>query len=243
MYGWEFPPNNAGGLGTACHGLTKGLVEQGTDVTFVLPTGEDINNSHIKVIITDKKTKNNQKLNLKKINSPIKGYMTEKEYAEKIKEYVTNGRKLTKRSSIYGENLYLEVERYAQNSLDTALSTEFDIIHAHDWLTYKAGIIAKKATGKPLIVHIHATEFDRCGGEGINQKIYEIEKEGFNEANKILSVSQLTKKRLIKSYGINPNKIEVVHNAVEFNEESFKKENRKSKLNEKYFSLLLNPTI
>jgi glycosyltransferase involved in cell wall biosynthesis len=90
------------------------------------------------------------------------------------------------------------------------------VIHAHDWLTYKAGINAKKISGKPLIVHVHATEFDRTGGNSINQDVYRLEKEGMDYADKIITVSNYTKNMVVANYGIDPRKIEVVHNAVEF---------------------------
>ena len=107
-----------------------------------------------------------------------------------------------------------EVLRYGHLATAIALEEDFDVIHAHDWLSFLAGIKAKKATGKPLVVHIHATEFDRTGGGNVNQQVYEIEKQGFEEADKIIAVSNFTKNKIIEHYGINPEKIIIVHNGV-----------------------------
>ena len=213
MYGWEFPPNNVGGLGTACHGLTKGLVEKGVDVVFVLPSGEDIEGSHVRVVIADKRAGS---IKIKKIDSSLAAYMTSVEYSYILKKIGKNG-------SVYGTSLFAEVERYAKNSLNAVKDENFDIIHCHDWMTYLAGIDAKKFSGKPLVVHIHATEFDRTGGNGVNQAVYDIEKKGFEEADRICAVSNFTKQKVVENYGIDPGKVEVVHNAVEFNKDSFNK--------------------
>jgi glycosyltransferase involved in cell wall biosynthesis len=213
MYGWEFPPNNVGGLGTACHGLTKGLVEKGVDVVFVLPSGEDIEGSHVRVVIADKRAGS---IKIKKIDSSLAAYMTSVEYSYILKKIGKNG-------SVYGTSLFAEVERYAKNSLNAVKGENFDIIHCHDWMTYLAGIDAKKFSGKPLVVHIHATEFDRTGGNGVNQAVYDIEKKGFEEADRICAVSNFTKQKVVENYGIDPGKVEVVHNAVEFNKDSFNK--------------------
>ncbi|MFH1521586.1 MAG: glycosyltransferase family 4 protein, partial [archaeon] len=121
-----------------------------------------------------------------------------------------------KMSSIYASNLNEEVERYGIVGGQIAEKEEFDIIHAHDWLTYKAGIAAKKVSGKQLVIHVHATEFDRSGGNRVNQYVYDIEKKGMEEADKIIAVSNFTKQKIIKHYGIPADKIIVIHNAVEF---------------------------
>ena len=94
------------------------------------------------------------------------------------------------------------------------MSEEFDIIHAHDWLSIPAGLVAKEATGKPLIVHIHATEFDRSGGQGVDQRVYDVEREGMQKADAVIAVSNLTKSIIVTKYGIPESKIEVIHNGV-----------------------------
>jgi glycogen synthase len=107
-----------------------------------------------------------------------------------------------------------EVSRYALVAASIASTYEFDVIHAHDWLTYSAGIAAKKVSGKPLVVHMHATEFDRSG-EHINQNVYDIERKGMEAADRVITVSHYTRDIVINRYGINPDKVITVHNAVE----------------------------
>jgi len=116
----------------------------------------------------------------------------------------------------YGPNLLEEVAKYADVGGIIAGKFDFDVIHAHDWLTYAAGIAAKKISGKPLVVHVHATEFDRSG-ESVDQRVYDIEKMGMDNADKIITVSNLTRNIVITRYGQNPDKVVTVYNAVEFN--------------------------
>ena len=117
-------------------------------------------------------------------------------------------------SGTYGPSLLEEVYRYAEVASVLAHKYDFDIIHAHDWLTYPAGVEAKKASGKPLIVHVHATEFDRAGDDNIDQRVFELEKMGMSEADRIIAVSQWTKDIIVDKYGIDPLKVSVVHNGV-----------------------------
>lgn len=114
----------------------------------------------------------------------------------------------------YGKNLMEEVRRYAIVASAIARNNTFDVIHAHDWLTYLAGIEAKRVSGKPLVVHMHATEFDRSG-ENINQQVYAIEREGMEAADIVVAVSHLTRNIVISRYGISPEKVITVHNGVE----------------------------
>jgi glycosyltransferase involved in cell wall biosynthesis len=116
-------------------------------------------------------------------------------------------------SGKYGKNLMEEVSRFALVASAVAASRDFDLIHAHDWHTYAAGIAAKEASGKPLIVHMHATEFDRSG-ESVNQSVYDIERMGMEAADKVIAVSNLTRQTVINRYGISPEKVVTVHNAV-----------------------------
>ena len=212
MFGWEFPPFNKGGLGVACHGITKGLSNKGVSTTFVIPKApEDADGSHVKLIIAS----NVKGIKIKEVSSPMAAYMTNSEYQERVRHLLLHG-KGTSKDDIYGQDLFNEVERYAIRAKKIAKNESFDVIHAHDWMTYKAGIEAKKSTGKPLVVHIHATEFDRTGGNGVNQHVYDIEKSGFDKADVICAVSNFTKNKVVNHYGIDPKKIHVVHNAVEF---------------------------
>ncbi|MFH1682845.1 MAG: glycosyltransferase family 4 protein, partial [Candidatus Woesearchaeota archaeon] len=207
MFGWEFPPNNQGGLGTACEGLVKGLTAQGKEVILVLPEKQESSIPGLKIV--------SPHLKRISVNSLLQAYHTEESYSSSYKR---------NKGSLYGNNLFSEVERYAQAIEEVVREEEFDLIHAHDWLTYKAGLKAKQLSGKPLIVHVHATEFDRTGGNGINQFVYIIEKEGMEKADLVITVSNFTKNKVIEHYGIPAEKIRVVHNAVAFNDNQFRGE-------------------
>ena len=116
----------------------------------------------------------------------------------------------------YGGDMFTEVNRYAQLATQIALQEDFDVVHAHDWMTYRAGIAVSAMTGKPLVVHVHSTEFDRSG-ENVNQPIYDIERAGMHYAKQIIVVSYLTKGIVTSRYGIPPEKVHVVYNAIDFN--------------------------
>jgi glycogen synthase len=206
MLGWEFPPYASGGLGTACYGLTKSLSKQGVSITFIAPKADPDAHNFLKMIPADL-----SKVKFRGITSPITPYMNEKAYENEYNRYSKS-----KEKTIYGKNLMLEVERFARAAEEIAIGESFDVIHCHDWLTFKAGVNVKRRTKKPLVVHVHATEFDRTGGNGRNEYVYNIEREGMHAADKIIAVSNFTKNMIVNNYGIDPNKIEVVHNAVEF---------------------------
>jgi glycogen(starch) synthase len=122
-------------------------------------------------------------------------------------------------SGKYGADLLQEVSNYGLVAAEIAKNHEFDLIHAHDWLTYPAGIAAKKVSGKPLIIHVHATEFDRAG-ENVNRLVYNIEKMGMEAADRIITVSNLTRNTVVEKYNIDPKKVFTVYNAVEPKDES-----------------------
>jgi glycogen synthase len=201
MFGWEFPPFNSGGLGVACQGLTKSLSERGFKVTFVMPRRLAVSSPHARMIFAE-----NPDVKIRSVNSVLEPYMTSKSY---LRDRVVQG------DTIYGRDLFEEVERYKMMGADIAREEEFDIIYAHDWLSFGAGVEAKYATGKPLIVHVHATEFDRCGGPNVNQHVYNVEKWGMEEADRVIAVSELTRQIIIKQYGIPPEKVRVVHNGID----------------------------
>jgi len=232
MFGWEFPPHISGGLGTACYGLTKGLMKHDTEVIFVVPKAygdEDqqavrlINASEIDVDIKDTDYQEYWKrITYMEIGSNLIPYVGPEEFKDlivqkKLEKQATEKSILSKKfefSGKYGTNLMDEVSRYALIGSAVAAATDFDVIHAHDWLTYSAGIAAKSVTGKPLVVHMHATEFDRSG-ENVNKDVYDIEQRGMQEADRVITVSNFTKKIVVERYGIDPKKIFTVHNAVE----------------------------
>lgn len=208
MFGWEFPPFSMGGLGTACYGLTKGLSKNKVSVLFIIPNAEyEALSEHVELKSASKLVPN---LKIKRVSSLMTPYITSEEYMHIRKE---------QKKGIYGENLFNEVKLYAERAKKIVMKEHFDIIHAHDWMTYPAAIEAKKLTGKKLILHIHATEYDRTGDIGGNPKVHEIEKQGLELADKIISVSQFTKNKIMQKYGIPENKIKVIHNAVDFDVE------------------------
>ena len=226
MFGWEFPPHNSGGLGVACQGLVRALSDQGTETVFVLPKKVDCQSDCCEIIFGDDFCKIGG-LKIKEINSLLSPYITSGAYNSLISRI--------KENNIYGQDLFNEVKRYGIAGGEIAAGENFDLIHAHDWLSFLAGLEAKKISKKPLVVQIHATEFDRTGGNNINRFVYKIEKEGMDKADKVIAVSNFTKNIIIENYGIDKEKIEVVYNAVEhsdfptFNRELFnlKKDGRK----------------
>ncbi len=222
MFGWEFPPNNLGGLGTACYGLTKSLSTKGTEITFVLPKGNQ-RHDHLDIITTDDLQINSDFVRKKYVVSLLMPYQTQQEYNQaKQYSYLMSGGNIE--GELYGSNLFEEVERYAQKAEIIAKFEDFDIIHCHDWMTFKAGIAAKKISGKPLVVHVHSTDFDRTGGHP-HQFVYDTEREGMHAADKIITVSNFTREMIVKHYSISNSKVEVVHNAVEHNLKKKKKSN------------------
>lgn len=200
MFGWEFPPHNSGGLGTACLGICRAMLRTDVDLTFVLPRKMSIESGSIKI-----KFAGLEKIKFTAVNSTLYPYVTSNSY-----QNITGIE-----NSIYGSSLLQEVLAYGQRAKVIAMKEDFDIIHAHDWLSFPAGIEAKKVSGKPLVVHVHATEFDRSGGGGVNQSVYEIEKRGMEEADGIIAISHWTKNIIMKNYGISEEKIRVVHNGIE----------------------------
>ncbi len=206
MFGWEFPPFNSGGLGVACYGLTKSLSAQGAEITFVVPKAVDADYKFLKLIAA-----NLGRVKLRGIKSIIHGYVTSEEYSQTL----LKAKGSSAQSRIYGENLMEEVERYSQRAAEIAEEEPHDVIHAHDWLAFKAGMAAKRVSGKPLVVHVHSTEFDRTGGNGVNQRVYEIERAGMHAADAIVAVSNYTKEKIVRHYGISAGKIHVVHNAID----------------------------
>ena len=235
MLGWEFPPFISGGLGTACYGLTRALDQLGTKVTFVLPkmVGHEFV-THVRLLTpgsceeridwttTERELKNVQ---FRAIESPLEAYVSPQAYQERIEEHLAVREEAAKRmrehvdsgAADYGRDLYREICRYAAVAADLARHEEFDVIHAHDWMTYPAAVAVASVSGKPLVVHIHSTEFDRSG-EHVNQMVYDIEREGMERADKVVAVSQYTRGIVISRYGICGDKVDVVYNGVEHSE-------------------------
>lgn len=236
MFGWEFPPHIAGGLGTACEGIVKGLAYNGVETLFVMPSAsgdEDqsattiINASDVAVEhVSSNIDEFLSKVKFMQVDSNLVPYVDPDEYLEAIERMKKEQRIETrigfgqkfKFSGKYGANLLEEVSRYAMvgGTIAAQNKDRFDLIHAHDWLTYLAGIAAKELTGKPLVVHVHATSFDRGSEDMIDTRVFAIEKRGMEAADRVVTVSDLTRGIVINKYGIDPSKVVTVHNAVDF---------------------------
>ncbi len=235
MLGWEFPPFISGGLGTACYGLTRAMSRTGTEIIFILPRPVSGSYStHVKMAGPGYLTQQGDIYHLpefahvkfRAIASALSPYQSPKAYEELLAKLRAKGLaqlgastelpEFSQSREHYGSDLFEEVNRYARLSALIAQEEEFDIVHAHDWMTFPAGIAVSSLTGKPLIVHVHSTEFDRSG-EHVNQRVYDIERQGLYAANKIIAVSYLTRQIIISRYSIPPDKVSVVYNAVDMN--------------------------
>jgi glycogen synthase len=250
MFGWEFPPHISGGLGTACYGLTKSLMQEGIQILFVVPRAygdEELNLVDASNILISEPGRTmvapetadqlrQTGMELIHVYSGLKPYCpvssTGEMYAVEEWSYRINTGSSTKPGFIkrkakkykftgsYGPQLLEEVARYHEVAEALAKAHSFDIIHAHDWLTFKAGIAAKEVSGKPLIVHVHATEFDRS--QKVDKRIFAIECEGLEKADHIIAVSNWTKRILVTRYNIPEKKISVVHNGMVARKQTFR---------------------
>jgi glycogen synthase len=286
MFGWEFPPHISGGLGTACHGLTRGLAHHGVAVTFVVPcafgdedmrwasvvgandvtvlretrvtrevvraTGSEARTERRVVrggsteIVDEPWSKIRSLVQTLAIESPLTPYLTELEYLERVEKLEESGstrraealaaleqvlaipatdgaseeivQRLLRSGKLpfsggYGPTLMAEVARFAFVAAQVARQGAFDVVHCHDWMTLPAGLAASRASGKPLVFHVHACEYDRSG-EHVNGRVRDIEQLGLDSADLVVCVSHYTAGVLGKRYKVDPAKIRVVHNAV-----------------------------
>ena len=223
MFGWEFPPHILGGLGTASYGLTKGMYDNGDmDITFVIPKPwGDEERSFARIVGANCVPVAWRDVSYDYVQSRIGNVMDPQLYFD-LRDHIyadfnymgTNDLGCIEFSGRYPDNLLEEINNYSIMAGVIARTVDFDVIHSHDWLTYPAGIHAKQVTGKPLVIHVHATDFDRSRGN-VNPTVFAIEKDGMNNADHIITVSDLTRQTVIEKYGINPDKVTTVHNAVE----------------------------
>jgi glycogen synthase len=203
MLGWELPPHNSGGLGVACYQMAKALAIQGASIDFVVPYEAHHPDSEFMTIHAATKL------------GPLVNYSGE----DKTAAY--SGGKYVSSLSLEDadENSTSDIrgiqKRYVKYISRLVKKVKPDAIHAHDWLTMEAGMKAKELTGKPLIVHVHATEFDRSGEVSGNPIVHEIEYQGLMMADRIIAVSNITKNIIVSRYNIPADKIEVVYNAVD----------------------------
>jgi glycosyltransferase involved in cell wall biosynthesis len=225
MFGWEFPPRMSGGLGTACFGMTKALAGLGHQITFVLPQAEEVSSPFLNLVpaysvsFSGAEPKAKEKERLRRLTvtpvpSLLSPYLDEGRYRDLA---LSRGSKFRDSTTVYGLDLIAEVIRYGRAAGVVTRRYAFDVIHAHDWMTVPAALLARRISGKPLVMHVHSLEYDRSG-ENVNEKILEIEKEGLRQANRVIAVSHRTKRMIVERYGIPPQKVFVVYNAVSRNE-------------------------
>jgi glycosyltransferase involved in cell wall biosynthesis len=196
MLGWELPPYNSGGLGVACYQLCKALSKKGADIEFILPYEADHGIDFMKVTSA---------------------------YPQGVKTIIQTGGAYDSYKYIYEDGhteevgIYTQQERYERGvaSLVRDRGEEFDIIHAHDWLTFRAALRAKEFARCPIVLHVHSIERDRAGGGRGNPMVRSIEEIGFLIADRIVAISQHTKDMIMEDYGIPADKIEVVHNSID----------------------------
>ena len=222
MFGWEFPPHILGGLGTASYGLTKGMHANGDmDITFVIPKPWGDEERDFATIIGASQTPVAWRdVSREYVESRIGKYMDPQLYFD-LRDHIyadfnymlLNDLGCIEFSGKYPDNLIEEINNYSIVAGVIARTVPCDVIHSHDWLTYPAGIHAKNVTGKPLVIHVHATDFDRSRGN-VNPTVFAIEKDGMENADHIITVSNLTRKTVIEKYGMPPEKVTTVHNAV-----------------------------
>ena len=262
MLGWEFPPFISGGLGTACYGLTKAMSSIGTDIMFVLPRPVATPfSTHVKLVSpragsslalpsTEFRLDEFDRVTFRAVNAALTDpYQTDDDYirrrqAEQLRlaghtpvepaagETYAPPRTPGAAGANYAGDLFNEVQRYASLAAEIARGESFEVVHAHDWMTFPAGLAVAGIKGVPLVVHVHSTEFDRAGAN-IDQRIYDIERRGMHGAIKVIAVSYLTKNLITHHYGVNGDKVEVVYNAIDVNGNGFDEEQYKIHKDEK----------
>lgn len=223
MFGWEFPPHILGGLGTASYGMTRGLSKQeDMDIVFCIPKPwGDEDQSFVKLIGMNSTPVVWRDVSRDYVAERVGKYMDPQLYFD-LRDHIyadfnymhTNDLGCIEFSGRYPDNLHEEINNYSIVAGVVARQQQFDIIHSHDWLTYPAGIHAKQVSGKPLVIHVHATDYDRSRGN-VNPTVYAIEKNGMDYADHIMCVSELTRQTVINKYHQDPRKVTAVHNAVD----------------------------
>lgn len=204
-FGWEFPPSKNGGLGVACYGLTRELLQDGVEVVFVLPKTQDTKGD-ARFVFADQE----RLVRVRHADVYLQPYHQGHSTIEVVVGYDKTGKPVVESRTIIEE-----VHRFAHQASMIAIEEEFDVIHAHDWTSYLAGVAAKLASGKKLILHVHATSFDQAGGGDADPSIYKIEKESFEIADKIVTVSEYTKNMIVEKHQVSPEKVQVVHNGCD----------------------------
>lgn len=204
-FGWDFPPQTTGGLGVACQGLTRELAIEGIEVIFVLPRSQQVIGNARFVFANIEKI-----VRMREVFSELTPYKGSDSIIDVYDEF---GKRV-----IYSRTILEEVHAYAIKAAEIARDETFEIIHAHDWTAYMAGVAAKIVSGKPLILHVHATAFDQAASNNIDPEVFKIEKEAFAAADSIITVSEFTKNIIVEKHGADPSKICVIHNGCDTHE-------------------------
>ncbi|MBQ6393976.1 glycosyltransferase family 4 protein [Candidatus Saccharibacteria bacterium] len=198
MLGWELPPHNSGGLGVACLNLARALAKDGAKIDFVVPYTADHSDIKFMKVVSAMKL------------DPLYRYGVGAYDTKYLEDIIIPTADEQKTISIR------DVQKsYCNFVNDYLMEYKPDVVHAHDWLTFEAGVLAKKNYGIPLVAHVHATEYDRSGMHGGNPVVHEIEREGLMLADKIIAVSQATRKIVHDKYNIPLDKIDVVYNSLD----------------------------
>ncbi len=225
MLGWEFPPFISGGLGTACYGLTKAMDHLGMQVIFVLPRMKPVRFVGGAAMAGSGRRSSEPleqefpNVRFRAVSSSLTPYGRFGSSAQSARHVIPAVEtELSEEPSgspaPYGPNIGEEVRRYAIRVVKIAKSEEFNVIHAHDWMTFPAGTAVAACSGKPLVVQVHSTEFDRSG-EHVNQCVYDIERRGMHAAAKVIAVSNYTRNIIVSRYAVPPEKVEVVYNGID----------------------------
>lgn len=204
-FGWEFPPAKNGGLGVACYGLTRELLQNGVEVIFVLPKTQATNGG-ARFLFADQE----RLVKFRHADVTLRAYAQSDSTVDVIVGYDKHGNPIIKSRTIIEE-----AHRFAHQASLIAQEEEFDVIHAHDWTSYLAGVAAKIVSGKPLILHVHATSFDQAASEHVDPSIYKIEKEAFAMADKVVTVSGYTRNIVVEKHHTPAEKVEIVHNGCD----------------------------
>ncbi len=232
MLGWEFPPYFAGGVGVVAEGLSRSLARRGTEVTYLMPRGPDrAEGEGLRIVSPGARGEAGVTLRVASLEGelhpfsyaagagPSKALSVPGEVLSVPGEARAGPgeRRTPAGGPLYGPRLLEEVERFAEACVRLVGKEPipFDVIHAHDWTTFRAGLALKRATGKPLLIHVHITEFDKSGGSYADPRVFALEEEGIRNADRVVAVSRRIAERCIASYGADPTRVRVVYNAVD----------------------------
>lgn len=204
-FGFDFPPSRNGGLGVACHGLTRELYNDGVEVIFVLPKKQETIGSPKFIFAGDER-----RVKVVEVLSSLLPYHSASSLVQSIVGFDITGEPIYK-----SRTMMEEVKLFAKRAGIIAGEENFDLIHAHDWTSYLAGVVAKQVSGKPLILHVHATSFDQAAGDNVDPEIFRLEKEAFEYADRVVTVSELTRRIIIEKHRIEPNKVVTIHNGCD----------------------------